>query len=395
MSLLGHVHQLSEVIGPRGSTTEGEAKASDYVQRQLSALGLRPERQLVLSATSAYAPFILALGASLLGLLLFWQPQPVGAAAACIIGVTALASTLLELTFTGNPLRWVIPTGWGNNVSAVVPAAMQDEKRPPILITAHVDTHRTPLLFSSPGWRRIFRMIMPAGLACMATLNVLFVAGVFSNAQALRQIALIPGAVVAVIFLLMLQAAASPFTNGANDNASGVAVALVLVERLARQPLQHRDVIVVFTACEEVGAYGADAFMSANRRNLRGAIHLVIDHVGGLRGRDFGPSIIRSERFLRRVECDPRLVQIAESVARAQPELRATVRDFDLAYSELSVGAKHGLRSLGIIGLTPEGDLPNWHVRDDVIANINEATLERTVEFVWCLLRAIDAEEIG
>jgi hypothetical protein len=30
-----------------------------------------------------------------------------------------------------------------------------------------------------------------------------------------------------------------------------------------------------------------------------------------------------------------------------------------------------------------------------VIANINEATLERTVEFAWCLLRAIDVEEMG
>ncbi len=395
MPLLGHVHCLSEVIGPRGSTTEGEAQASDYVRRCLSELGLQPEQQPILSATSAYAPFILAIGAMLLGLLLFWQPQPVGAAAAFVIGLTAFASVLLELSLTDNPLRWVIPIHRSQNTLAVVPASAQVEKRPPILITAHVDTHRTPLLFSSPGWRRVFRAIMSVGLTSMAVLVVLFIVGVFVDSRTLRQFALVPGAVVAVIGLFMIQAASSPFTRGANDNASGVAVALVLAEKLVQQPLQHHDVILAFTGCEEVGAYGAQALIAARRRDLRGAIHLVIDHVGGAKGHDYGPSIIRSERFLRRAESDPRLVQIAQRVAAGQPELHAAVRDFRLAYSELSVGAKHGLRALGLMGLTPEGDLPNWHVPEDVSDRLDEATLERTVAFAWHLLQAIDVEDIS
>ncbi|MFN4292873.1 MAG: hypothetical protein ACK4JD_01920 [Thermoflexales bacterium] len=56
MSLLGHIRHISEDIGLRGSATEGEAQAADYVQERLSEWGLQPERQPVLSATSAYAP---------------------------------------------------------------------------------------------------------------------------------------------------------------------------------------------------------------------------------------------------------------------------------------------------------------------------------------------------
>ncbi len=347
----------------------------------------------MLSATSAYAPFIVVTGAALLGVFLFWQPQPVGAAAAFVLAATALGAALLELTFNDNPLRWVIPTGWSQNVLVTVPAAGQDEKRPPILITAHLDTHRTPLLFSSPAWRRIFRIIMLAGLGCVAALVVIFAIGIFSPARALRELALAPGVVVAVIFLLIIQAATSPFTKGANDNASGVAVALTLAERLAQCPLRRRDMMVAFTACEEVGAYGAEALIRARRRGLRGAVHLVIDQVGGSRGRDLGPTVVRSEKFLRRVMCDPHLVQMAQHVADAQPELGVQVRDFDLAYSELSIGAKYGLRTLGLIGLTPEGDLPNWHTPNDVIGNLDEATLERTAEFAWCLLQVIDTED--
>jgi hypothetical protein len=335
----------------------------------------------------------LATGATLLGVFLFWQPQPVGAAAACVLATTALGAVLLELTFNDNPLRWVIPTGWSRNVLATIPSAMQDGKRPPILITAHLDTHRTPLLFSSPAWRRVFRIIMPAGLVGIAVLIVLFAIGIFSPARMLRELALAPGVVVAVIFLLMIQAATSPFTKGANDNASGVAVVLDLAEKLVQRPLRRRDVIVAFTACEEVGAYGAAALIRANQHNLRGAIHLVIDHVGGWQGRDFGPSIIRSEKFLRRAMCDPHLVRVAQRIAAERPDLCATVRDFDLAYSELSIGSKYGLRTIGLIGLTPDGDLPNWHTPHDVIGNLNEATLERTAEFAWHLLQAIDAED--
>ncbi|MFC1463254.1 MAG: M28 family metallopeptidase [Candidatus Brachytrichaceae bacterium NZ_4S206] len=393
MSLLGHIRHICEDIGPRGSATEGEAKAADYVQRRLGELGLQPERQAVLSATSAYAPFILVTGATLLGVFLFWQPQPVGAAAAFVLAATALGAALLELTFKDNLLRWVIPTGWSQNVLATVPATEQDEKRPPILITAHLDTHRTPLLFSSPAWRRVFRVIMPAGLGCIAALVVIFAVGIFSPSRMLRELVLLPGAVVAGIFLLMIQATTSPFTQGANDNASGVAVALDLAERLAQRPLRRRDVLVAFTACEEVGAYGAEALIRARHEGLQGAVHLVIDQVGGLQGRDFGPTVVRSEKFLRRIACDPHLVQMAQRIADARPDLCAVVRDFDLAYSELSIGAKYGLRTLGLIGLTPEGDLPNWHTPDDVIGNLNEATLERTAEFAWHLLQAIDTED--
>lgn len=391
MSLLAHIHHLSVVIGPRGSTTESEAKAHDYVQQTLAALGVSAVRQPFLSATSAYAPFILGAGAALLGVFLFWQLQPVGAAAALIVTVVAFASLILELNLCDNPLRWIVPTAASQNVVATIPATTAD--RPPILITAHVDTHRTPLLFSSPGWRRIFRALMPVGLVSIAILIVLFAAGVLSQAVLLRQLALIPGAAVAILVALMIQATTSTFSPGANDNASGVAVALELVRRLAQQPLARRDVIVAFTGCEEVGAYGVEALVKARLADLRGAIHLVIDHVGGLKGHDLGPSIIQSEKFLRRYACDRALVATAEFVAREHPTLGVCSRDFDLAYSELTVGARYGLRTIGLMGLMPDGDLPRWHVKDDVIAHVDEATLERSAEFAWHLLRAFDAED--
>lgn len=395
MSLLGFIKHLSEDIGPRGSTTENEHKALDFVQAGLSELGLQPQRQSFLSATSAYSPFAVGAGMMLIALLLFWQMQPVGAAAATLLGVTVSIATVMELSLRSNFLRWVIPTDRSHNVWAVIPArgnASRPPILPPILITAHVDTNRTPWLFRTPGWRRIFHTLIPMGMICTFALVGLFALGIASPARNLREIALIPGVVILIIFLLMLQAANSSFTPGANDNASGVAVAMKLAGELARQPLDNRDVIVAFTGCEEVGGYGADALMTSMHDRLRGAIHLVIDHVGGLAGRDLGPSVIRSERFLMRYPSDPKLLTIAEGIMRQRPELRARAEDFNRSYSELTTGARHGLRTVGLFVLDDDGSLPNWHVSGDVAGALSETTLERSFEFAQLLVRAVDAE---
>jgi hypothetical protein len=393
MSLLGFIKHLSEDIGPRGSTTENEHKALDFVQAQLSELGLQPQRHSFLSATSAYSPFAVGAGMMLIALLLFWQSQPVGAAAATLLGVTVLIATVLELGLRSNFLRWVIPTDRSQNVWAVI-SAHNGASRPPILITAHVDTNRTPWLFRTPSWRRVFHALIPLGMICMVALVGLFALGIASPARNLREIALIPSGVILIIFLLMLQATNSPFTPGANDNASGVAVALKLAGELARQPSHNRDVIVAFTGCEEVGGYGADALMNALRDRLRGAVHLVIDHVGGLAGRDLGPSVIRSERFLVRYHSDPKLLAIADGIMGQRPELRARAQDFNRAYSELTTGARHGLRTVGLFALDDDGSLPSWHVSGDVAATLNETTLERSFEFAHVFVRALDAEDV-
>ena len=46
-SWLGHIRALSEEIGPRGSTTEGERKGSEYCAQVMRQLGMRPRSSLL------------------------------------------------------------------------------------------------------------------------------------------------------------------------------------------------------------------------------------------------------------------------------------------------------------------------------------------------------------
>jgi hypothetical protein len=391
MSLLGRVQQLSEQIGPRGSATAAEGNAANAVSKYLTDYGLSPEHLPFLSVTSAYSPLAVATGAVLVGLFLFWQPQAVGAAAAAILAIGALIAAALELNSRDNPLRWVVPTGRSENIIARVPARSIDSAAgsanmvpPPLLVTAHLDAPRAPLLFSTPGWRRFARALVPLTMGAIAILAVLFVIGIVTDARTLREIALIPGAVVVLAFALLLQAANSPFSPGANDNASGVSVALDLAERLSRQPMTRRKVVLAFTGCGEVGAYGFNALRVTHDSELRGSTHLVVDAVGGQAGRDIGPSIVSG---------DPRMRRLAEGVIARHPELDVRVADASFTPAELAVSARHGVIALGLSALDSGGAPPNWRRTSDIAADVSEATLGRAAEFAWQLIQALDAED--
>ena len=57
---------------------------------------------------------------------------------------------------------------------------------------------------------------------------------------------------------------------GASDNASGTAVALQLAAECAAAPLDHTEVDVLITSCEESGLLGAQAYARRHAAAGRG-----------------------------------------------------------------------------------------------------------------------------
>ena len=64
---------------------------------------------------------------------------------------------------------------------------------------------------------------------------------------------------------MCIQADRTPFTAGANDNASAVGLVLTLAETLRTAPLQHTRVWLACTGCEEAQHYGAIDFFRRHR----------------------------------------------------------------------------------------------------------------------------------
>ncbi len=384
MKLLEQYRHFADGAGERLSASDEEGAAADYIAATLSADGLDPQQQTFMSAASAYAPAALFAGVALLSVFLFWQPQPVGAAAATLLTATALVSLLLEMQYRSNPLRWMLPIEESRNVFVRIPPAatgdVNGSARKTIVISTHLDAQRHPAVFNVIGGRSAIPALLRAGQIAAAILLVLFVAGIVTPVIILRQIALLPGAVMLAIFILMLLAQRAPVVKGQGDNAGGLAVLLDTAAGLHSAPLAGHDALILFTGASEAGAYGMQAFLNAHRAELAGASHILLTAMGAA---GTIPAVAGREIAYTGVAGDPALVSLAGGLAAAHPDLGATRIERLAAHGELNVSIRHGLHALSLTSA------PGSASDDD------EKALQRAGALVRVLLQSIDTVPAG
>ena len=117
---------------------------------------------------------------------------------------------------------------------------------------------------------------------------------------------------------MCIQADRTPFTAGANDNASAVGLVLTLAETLRNTPLRHTRVWLACTGCEEVQHYGAIDFFRRHRDALKQPTAIAFEMLGCA-----GPSWLTREGIIVPFRADPGLVNLAEEIAAQHPELDA------------------------------------------------------------------------
>ena len=139
-----------------------------------------------------------------------------------------------------------------------------------LFLVAHYDT--------GPARTRPLRPLVLAMLIVLACC-VLRAGGMSGTTLTIVQF--IPTVVLIVYIALLLDIALSAATPGENDNASGVAAALRLAERLAE--LDYFGVHVLLTGSQKAMAQGMRAFLQAHGRELKpgDTVVLNLDAVGG------------------------------------------------------------------------------------------------------------------
>ncbi len=189
--MLEHIAYLSQTIGARGSCTSKEKEACQYTQAVMQALGLSAVNLESFQANqSTYLPFALAFGAALVGSLaaLFIPAQTVFIVATALNALGA-AGMLAETNLSTNWMQWLLPKAASHNSVGVFKP--QGDIKKQVVLCAHVDTHRTPIFYSSESWHKVFSLLVQLAFASMVLCAILFILLAFTLWDSLRWLAVL------------------------------------------------------------------------------------------------------------------------------------------------------------------------------------------------------------
>ncbi len=385
---LEHCRFLCERLGPRPSTQAGEKEAAYYALQVLAAAlegcESTPRRELIVSQRSAYKPFSLAIGSALLAHFVGGR-SPLRRALGAGLSAAGAWAFAREAALKPNWTHKLLATGDSQNIVAVIPA--RGERKQRLVLSAHLDSHRTPIFYSHPLWLKIFSPFIALTFASLAIDVLRHIVGRPANTKIGR----LHTALQLSSLALTLQANTTPFSQGANDNASGASVVLALAEQLALEPLEHCEVWVALLGCEEVGAHGMRALLRRHGLALKDALFLNFDMVG-----IGSPAVLASEGLLGKVACDPHLRAIAFQVAQDNPDLLAGEHSGP-AYTDASIALQQGFAALTIDSIIPDEHPARerggyWHQVEDTFDKIEPECLSKTLELGWKMLQRIDTQ---
>ena len=249
----------------------------------------------------------------LLAFILFPLGGRITAILAALLSIFVLVCELMELSFQNNPFRKIVPKGESQNVFTVISPAGKHQRD--LVLVGHLDSQRTPIIFSTGRWVKVYDRFTMVIFACFIVQAIVYSLAIFFQIP-WAWYASIPAALCAILLAAMcIQAEATPFTAGANDNASAVGMVLALAEVFADQPLEHTRVYAVCTGCEEVQHYGMIDFYKRHQLELKNPTALVFEMLGCA-----SPAWLTKEGIIVPFKADPGLVQLAESLAEENPE---------------------------------------------------------------------------
>jgi Peptidase family M28 len=377
--------------------TDAERRAANWLAQRLRAQGRRaeieptyvhPQIGLILAAHCA-----LGFAGSLLALA-----EPVAGFAIVLV---AAASLYLDLNTRFYFLRRLFFRRASQNVFS---AGIRPEAAARLIICAHYDAARTGYAFNERSRRREARIprrwrhaLAPPRLlfwSLGALLPILGARMAGIEDSWLNVVQLPPTLVLLVALFLLVDIQLSAVVPGANDDASGVAVALSLAETLDGDPPKHLDVCVLLTGGEACLMEGMRAFVRAHRDQLErdSTYFLVLEMLGT------GPNLhyLTGEGLAVTYRHSPRLAELCEAISTASREdggdLEATPVTLATA-SDALPPTLAGYSAITVVRLAENG-LPGLehHTQADTPDAIDPEPLERAERFACELIRQLDRD---
>jgi hypothetical protein len=353
------VRVLADEIGPRPPCSEGEQRAARWCAARLQARGLQVQVEAFESRPTA-APMIASYLAVSAAAALLLAALPL---LAFVAGIAALV--LYARDVDGRPL---VPARGGTSHNVV---ARRGGSTPPVLVVvAELDSG-----WASPRFGPRFPP-GPRGWAIAVHGALVLVPAIAAAAWVAESTRPLPSTlwlVALVLTAVLAGAGASELyasrkrqgLDGANDNASGVAVLLQVADRFVAP-----DVWWVLVGSAHSGNIGMQRFLDLHAHELGEARILSLVGVGA--GRLTAPA---EDGMLRPRRADAPLIDAAV-------EAGAEMRSLRTVQSAAAVALVRQRPALTIAGLDERGSIAHQGLPSDSVDRIDDESLDRATDLV-------------
>ena len=382
-----HIERIAKDIGPRESTSDEEKQAADYIADYLDSLnGIEVVTQPFKSVWTWSWPNVLTITLVLIGIGLYIVVPTIS---------IALIAIGIFFFYTEND-NWptvsrIMPKKASQNVIGKLKA--QKKKLNTLLLIAHMDSSRADSAHH-PSRVAGFRKLVVANLLLYCTIFVIFSLGLIFDMSifsfTLMEIAWFIGLLLAIpivysYILAITRQSLNELVVGANDNASGVAVVLELMNIIQKDPLENTEVISVLTGCEESGCGGILEFLKEYGKQYKDAFFLNFDNIGA-----GNPIFVSKEGIFFRHHANKELLQLARLVQKENPNIKINEQQFRAGYTDGTAAMVRGYKVLSFIALNEDGVPPHWHWETDTVDNLEENVIISIKDFAVKLIKKID-----
>jgi hypothetical protein len=258
-NLMTHMRVLCQEIGPRPSTSDQERQAAEYVKKTLAVLGLEDVQEQPFKSQDSFG----------------WAQIPAALAAATGMPLARiggrwgkLAGALLFLgsAYVSKEFARVRPPffqpliarGDSQNLIAQIPP--RGEVKRQVFLVGHLDSQKQNFMLP-PDRPELLKPLATAAVLLPALGGLSLLADVIFKREKIAWWQWLIGAISCIAPASLLSNERQPHIEGANDNATAVAILLGVAEALQAVPLQHTQVTLLFTGCEEVGCVGMENYL--------------------------------------------------------------------------------------------------------------------------------------
>ncbi|QJW92301.1 M20/M25/M40 family metallo-hydrolase [Spirosoma taeanense] len=265
--------------------------------------------------------------------------------------------------------------------------------RQKIILMAHYDTAPVSFLYG-PKQQARFRSSLIVSLILMALAALVATFEAFGVG-----LPYIPQIRYVLMVYLVVQAVMSTagywikgYTNGASDNATGVAAALATADRLREMELPNLDLEVVLTSAEEVGMIGAHQYVEAHKKEWNPAQTLVInfDTLGAGR-----LTVVERTGTLEVIRYDNIPTQLARNLLQTDAfRNRAQFGRWHTADFDSVWFVRNRIPVLALCALDSAGQMPCIHQPDDKLAQIDPTVMQTAVDLAEATIHKWMAEPI-